>query len=125
MPAEGEPHLDQAGVAVFIEHDVSIAALERVERKVNFVDSEIGYAAGSQDDDLLSLISPAAGHQADELGVARDGKLQIPANVASDLARATVESLHGVIGQHAMPLPCQVMAELLRRSEFNSPSSCW
>ncbi|MGB3355545.1 MAG: hypothetical protein WBB00_22650 [Mycobacterium sp.] len=39
---EDEPHLDQARVAVFVEHDVPIAALERVERKINFMDGEIG-----------------------------------------------------------------------------------
>ena len=44
-----------------------VAALERVERKVNLVDGEIGYAAGSEDDDRLSLISAAAGLQTDEL----------------------------------------------------------
>ncbi|AFM20267.1 hypothetical protein Mycch_5626 (plasmid) [Mycolicibacterium chubuense NBB4] len=63
-----------------------IAALERVERKINFVDGEIGCAAGAQDDDLIRLISAAASHQADELGIARDDELQIPADVASDWA---------------------------------------
>lgn len=105
MTREDEPHLDQAGVAVFVEHDVPIAALESVEREVYFVDGEIGYAAGSQDDDLLSLISAAAGHQADELGVARDDELQIPADVAADLTGSSIESLHVVVGQHAMPSP--------------------
>jgi hypothetical protein len=34
---------------------------------------------------------------------ARDDEPQIPADVASDLARASVESLHVIIGQHAIP----------------------
>lgn len=96
---------DQPEVAVFVEGDVPIAALKRVERKVNLVDGEIGYPAGSKDDDLISLITAAASHLADELGVARDDELQIPADVACDLLRASVESLHVVIGQHAVPLP--------------------
>jgi hypothetical protein len=57
-----QPHLDQAWVAIFVEHDVPIAALERVECKVYLMDGEIGYTAGSEDDDLISLISAAAGH---------------------------------------------------------------
>ena len=96
------PHSDQAWVAIFVEHDVPLAALQCVERKVDFVDGEIGYAAGAEDDDRLSLISAAAGLQADELGVARDDELQVPADMASDLACASVESLHVVTGQHAM-----------------------
>ena len=54
-----QPHLDQAWVAIFVEHDVPIAALERVECKVYLMDGEIGYTAGSEDDDLISLISAA------------------------------------------------------------------
>ncbi|AFM20309.1 hypothetical protein Mycch_5674 (plasmid) [Mycolicibacterium chubuense NBB4] len=100
-----------------------IAALECVERKVNFVDGEIGYAARSQDDDFISPISAATGRQADELGVARDDEPQIPADVAADLTGSSVESLHVVVGQHAMPLPCQVLSELLRRSVFSSSTS--
>lgn len=117
-------HLDQAGVAVFVEDDVPVAALECVERMVDFVDGEIGDAAGSEDDDVLGLFSAAAGRQADELGVARDDELQIPADVAADLTGSSVESLHVVVGQHAMPLPRQVLAELLRRSVFSSSTSC-
>lgn len=67
-----------------------VAALERVERKINFVDSEISYAAGPEDDDLISLISTAASHQADELGIDLDDELSIPADVASDLAGSSV-----------------------------------
>lgn len=43
---------------------------------------------------------------------------------ASDLPRASVESLHVVTGQHAMPFPCQMLSELLRRSVFSSSTSC-
>ena len=114
---------DEPGVAVFVEDDVPFAALECVECEVYLVDGKIGYAARSQDDDLLSLLSPTAGHQADELGVARDGELQIPADVASDLARAGRE----LVRRHrsARDAPYQVLSKLLRRSEFSSASSCW
>jgi hypothetical protein len=44
--------------------------------------------------------------------------------VAADLTGSSVESLHVVVGQHAMGLPCQVLSELLRRSVFSSSSSC-
>ncbi|MET0457046.1 MAG: hypothetical protein ABW137_34875, partial [Mycobacterium sp.] len=86
-----------------------IAALERVKRKVNFVDGEIGYAAGAEDDDVLSLISATAGRQADELGVAGNDELQIPADVAADLTGSSVESLHVVVGKHAMAFPSGVV----------------
>lgn len=46
--------LDQLGIAVFVEDDAPVAALERIERKVYLVDGEIGDAAGSEDDDLIS-----------------------------------------------------------------------
>ena len=67
------------------------------------------YAAGSEDDDVLSLISAAAGRQADELGVARDDELQIPADVDGRLTGSSVESLHVVVGKHAMAFPSGVV----------------
>ena len=90
--------LDQLGIAVFVEDDAPVAALERIERKVYLVDGEIGDAAGSEDDDLIS-----AGHQADELGVARDDELQIPADATSDLTGSSVQCQHVLVGQHAVP----------------------
>ncbi|WP_349319071.1 hypothetical protein [Mycolicibacterium canariasense] len=99
-----------------------IAALERVECKVDLVDREIGYAAGSQDDDLISLISAAAGHQADELGVARDDEPQIPADVAPDLTGSSRDCTSSSASTR-WPFR-QVLSELLRRSVFRSSTSC-
>lgn len=55
-------------------------ALECVEGEVYLVDGEIGYPAGAEDDDLISVISAAAGRQADVLRVGGDDELQIPAD---------------------------------------------
>lgn len=116
---------DEPGIAVFVEDDVPFAALECVEREVYLVDGEIGYPAGAQDDDLVSVFSAAAGRQTDVLRVGGDDELQIPADNASHLARASVESLHVVVGQHVMPLPRpQALSAVLRRSVFSSLSSC-
>lgn len=67
---------DQPGIAVFVEDDVPVAALECVECEVYLVDGEIGDPAGAQDDDLVSVISAAAGRQTDELRVGGDDELQ-------------------------------------------------
>lgn len=116
--------LDQAGVTVFVEDDLPIAALERIEREIYLVYCEIGDAARAENGDLVGLVSTSAGRQADVLRVRCDDELQIPADDASHLARASVESLHVVIGQHAMALPRhQALSEFLRRSAFSSSSS--
>ena len=52
---------DQPGIAVFVEDDVPFGALECVEGEVYLVDGEIGDPAGAEDDDLISVISAAAG----------------------------------------------------------------
>ncbi|KMO72146.1 hypothetical protein MCHLDSM_04041 [Mycolicibacterium chlorophenolicum] len=89
------------------------------------MDGEIGYPAGTQDDDLVSVFSPAASRQTDVLCVGGDDELQIPADDASYLACASVESLHVVIGQHVMPFPRpQALSAILRRSVFSSSSNC-
>ena len=116
---------DEPGVAVFVEDDVPFAALECVECEVYLVDGKIGYPAGAEDDDLVSVFSAAAGRQTDVLRVGGDDELQIPADNASHLARASVESLHVVGGQHVMPLPRhQALSAVMRRSVFSSLSSC-
>ncbi|SKT79644.1 Uncharacterised protein [Mycobacteroides abscessus subsp. abscessus] len=116
---------DQPGIAVFVEDDVPFGALECVEGEVYLVDGEIGDPAGAEDDDLISVISAAVGRQTDVLRVGGDDELQIPADDASHLARASVESLHVVVGQHVMPLPHhQALSAALRRSVFSSSSSC-
>ncbi len=79
------------------------AALECVECEVDLVDGKIGDAAGAEDDDLVSVFSAAAGRQTDVLRVGGDDELQIPADDASHLARASVERLHVVIGQPVIP----------------------
>ena len=56
------------------------------------MDGEIGYAAGSEDDDLISLAADS--HQADELGVTCDDELQIPADATSDLTGSSVQCQH-------------------------------
>lgn len=56
-----ESHLDQAGVAVFVQDYLPIAALESIECEIYLVHGQIGDAARSKDDDLLSLISASAG----------------------------------------------------------------
>ena len=53
------------------------AALECVEGEVYLVDGEIGDPAGVEDDDLISVISAAAGRQTDELRVGGDDELQL------------------------------------------------
>ena len=54
---------DQAGVAVFVQDYLPIAALESIECEIYLVHGQIGDAARSEHDDLLSLISASAGSQ--------------------------------------------------------------
>lgn len=72
-----ERHLDQAGVAVFVQDDLPIAALESIECEIYLVHGQIGDAARSEHDDLLSLISASAGRQTDVLRVGGDDELQL------------------------------------------------
>lgn len=67
---------DQAGVAVFVQDDLPIAALESIECEIYLVHGQIGDAARSEHDDLLSLISASAGSQTDVLRVGGDDELQ-------------------------------------------------
>lgn len=53
------------------------AALECVECEVYLVDGKIGYPAGAEDDDLVSVFSTAAGRQTDVLRVGGDDELQL------------------------------------------------
>ena len=55
-------------------------------------------------DDKATVVTGAgagigrAGHQADELGVARDDELQIPADATSDLTGSSVQCQHVLVG---------------------------
>lgn len=83
------------------------AALECVEGEVYLVDGEIGDPAGVEDDDLISVISAAAGRR------------------PTYSALGATTSLRVVVGQHVMPLPRhQALSAVLRRSVFSSSSSC-